>query len=47
MEGAGVLGDGVEVAAEGAEGAAVDAVGVGDAVDFWSGGVDGVVDHVG
>lgn len=47
VEGARVLSNGVEVAAEGAEGAAVDAVGVGDAVYFWSGGVDGVVDHVG
>jgi hypothetical protein len=47
MEGAGVLGDGVELAAEGAEGAAVDAVGVGGAEDVWPRGVYGVVDHVG
>lgn len=47
MEGAGVLRDCVEVAAESAEGAAVDGVRVGDAIDFWAGGVDCVVDHVG
>jgi hypothetical protein len=47
VEGAGVLGDDVEGAAEGGEGAAVDGVGVRDAVGIWAGSVDSVVDHVG
>lgn len=47
VEGARVLGDGVERAAEGAEGPAVDGVRVGDAVDLGARGVHGVVDHVG
>lgn len=47
VEGACVLGDGVEVAAECAEGSAVDAMRVGYAVDFWTSGVYCVVDHVG
>lgn len=46
VEGAGVLGYGLEGAAEGAEGAAVDGVGVGYAVYVWAGGVHGVVNHV-
>jgi len=47
VEGAGVLGDGVEGAAEGAEGAAVDAVRVRGAEDVGARAVHGVVDHVG
>ena len=46
VESAGVLSDGFEVAAEGAECAAVEGVGVCYAVDFWSCGVNGVMDHV-
>ena len=46
VEGARVLRDGVEVPAEGAEGAAVDGVGVCYAVDFRTGGVDCMVDHL-
>lgn len=42
-----VLGGYGERDAQAAEGAAVDAVGVSDAVDVRAGGVDGVVDHVG
>lgn len=47
VEGARVLRDGVEGAAEGAEGAAVDGVRVRDAVDLGTCRVHGVVDHVG
>lgn len=47
VEGAGVLGYCVEGAAEGAEGASVDGVGMGYCVYFGAGGVYGVVDHVG
>jgi hypothetical protein len=46
VESAGVLRDGVDVAAEGAEGAAIDGVRVCYAVYVWTGCVDGVVDHV-
>lgn len=46
IKGAGVLGDDVKWAAESAECAAIDGVRVCDAVDFWSRGMDGVVDHV-
>ena len=47
VEGTGVLGSYVEVDSQGAEGPPVDGVRVGNAVYFWAGGVDGVVDHVG
>ena len=47
VEGARVLGDAIEFATEGAEGAAVDAVGMGGTEDVWSCTVDGVVYHVG
>jgi hypothetical protein len=46
VEGAGVLGDHVQVTAQGAEGFSVDGMGVGDAVGVWSGGVDLVVDCI-
>ena len=47
VECARVLGGDVEVDTESAESAAVDRVGVSDAVDLWAGLVHSVVDHVG
>jgi hypothetical protein len=46
VEGARILRDGIETPAEGAEGAAVDAVGMGDTVDIWTCCVHRVVDHI-
>jgi hypothetical protein len=47
VEGAAVLGDDVEVAAERAECTAMDAVTVGHAVDLWPRRMNGMVNHVG
>ncbi len=47
VKGTRVLGDDVQLAAEGAEGTAMDGMGVRGAEDVRPGGVDGVVDHVG
>ena len=47
VEGTRVLGNGVEGASEGGEGAAVDRVRVGDTIDVGTGCVHCVVDHIG